>query len=51
MQFARPAVVVAQAPQDTIVVKGKSYQKLGTIGKGGSSKVSFQKSDLFYTNM
>lgn len=46
MQFARPAVVVAQAPQDTIVVKGKSYQKLGTIGKGGSSKVSSQKSDL-----
>ena len=49
MQFARPAVVVAQAaqaPKDTIVVKGKSYQKLGTIGKGGSSKVSPQKSDL-----
>ena len=43
MQFARPAVVVAQAPQDAIVVKGKSYQKLGTIGKGGSSKVSSQK--------
>lgn len=40
MQFARPAVVAAQAPQDVIVVKGKSYQKLGTIGKGGSSKVS-----------
>ena len=51
MQFVRPAVVVAQAPQDTIVVKGKSYQKLGTIGKGGSSKVSSQKRDLFYNYM
>ena len=51
MQFARPAVVVAKAPQDTIVVKGKSYQKLGTIGKGGSSKVSSQKTDLFYNNV
>ena len=37
MQSVNPAV--AQAPQDIIVVKGKSYQKLGTIGKGGSSKV------------
>ena len=45
--FVRPAVVVAQAPQDTIIVKGKSYQKLGTIGKGGSSKVSSKISDLF----
>ncbi|KAL9988565.1 hypothetical protein ACROYT_G003023 [Oculina patagonica] len=44
MQFARPAVVPAQAPQETIVVKGKTYQKLGTIGKGGSSKV-FQAFD------
>ena len=51
IQFARPAVVVAQAPQDTTVVKGKSYQKLGTIGKGGSSKVSSQKTDLFYNNV
>lgn len=40
MQLVRPVVVAAQAPQNTIVVKSKSYQKLGTIGKGGSSKVS-----------
>lgn len=48
MQFVRPAVAVARAPQDTIVVKGKSYQKLGTIGKGGSSKVSSQKRYLCF---
>ena len=35
--FANPAAT--QASQGTIVVKGKSYQRLGTIGKGGSSKV------------
>ena len=51
MQFVRPAVVVAQAPQDTIVVKGKSYQKLGTIGKGGSSKVSSRKRCSFCNYM
>lgn len=49
MQLARPALVVAQAPQDTIVVKGKSYQKLGTIGKGGSSKVSSPKKLTCFT--
>lgn len=47
IQFARPAVVAPQAPQDVIVVKGKLYQKLGTIGKGGSSKVSSQYHDCF----
>lgn len=47
MQFARPTVVAAQTPQDTIVVKGKTYQRLGTIGKGGSSKVSFQHHGCF----
>ena len=46
--FVRPAVAFAQVTQDTIVVKGKSYQKLGTIGKGGSSKVSAKKVTYFY---
>jgi len=40
MQFINPVVPVAsQVSQGTIVVNGKSYQKLSTIGKGGSSKV------------
>ncbi|XP_074613016.1 dual specificity protein kinase TTK-like isoform X1 [Acropora palmata] len=29
----------AQVSQDSVVVKGKSYLRLGVIGKGGSSKV------------
>ena len=41
MQFSRPAAVPVQSSQETIMVKGKLYQRLGTIGKGGSSKVSF----------
>lgn len=41
MQFSRPAAVPVQSSQETIMVKGKVYQRLGTIGKGGSSKVSF----------
>lgn len=45
MQFARPMVIPAQSSQGTIVVKGKSYQRLGTIGKGGSSKVN---NDCFF---
>lgn len=40
MQFSRSAAVPAQSSQETIRVKGKLYQRLGTIGKGGSSKVS-----------
>ena len=40
MQFSRPAAVPVQSSQETIMVKGKVYQRLGTIGKGGSSKVS-----------
>ena len=47
MRFAKPPAVATQAPQDTIVVKGKSYQKLGTIGKGGSSKVSSRHHNCF----
>lgn len=40
MQYMNPvAPTTAQAQQDVIVVKGKCYQRLGTIGKGGSSKV------------
>ncbi|PFX26202.1 Dual specificity protein kinase TTK [Stylophora pistillata] len=39
MQFSRSAAVPAQSSQETIRVKGKLYQRLGTIGKGGSSKV------------
>ena len=47
MQYMNPMVHVApKASHDVIVVKGKSYQKLGTIGKGGSSKVSA----LFYSS-
>ena len=34
------------SPQGIIVVNGKTYQKLGTIGKGGSSKVSALGSTL-----
>ena len=40
VQFVNPVVPASsQAQQDVIVVKGKRYQRLGTIGKGGSSKV------------
>ena len=46
MQFINPVVSVAsQVPQGTIVVNGKSYQKLSTIGKGGSSKVCSLKNN------
>ena len=31
----------AQVSQDSVVVKGKSYLRLGVIGKGGSSKVCY----------
>lgn len=43
--FPNPAA--SQASQGTIVVKGKSYQRLGTIGKGGSSKVRVQDCACF----
>lgn len=43
--FPNPAA--SQASQGTIIVKGKSYQRLGTIGKGGSSKVRVQDCACF----
>ena len=44
LQYMNPvAPATPQAKQDVIVVKGKCYQRLGTIGKGGSSKVRFEK--------
>ena len=47
MHFVNPMMPIApKAPQGIIVVNGKSYQKLGTIGKGGSSKVSTLGSTL-----
>ncbi|XP_068733387.1 dual specificity protein kinase TTK-like [Montipora capricornis] len=38
MQFMS-TLTPAQASQDIVVVKGKSYLRLGIIGRGGSSKV------------
>ena len=47
LHFVNPMMPIApKAPQGIIVVNGKSYQKLGTIGKGGSSKVSTLGSTL-----
>ena len=47
MHFVNPMMPIApKAAQGIIVVNGKSYQKLGTIGKGGSSKVSTLGSTL-----
>lgn len=46
MHFVNPMMPIApKAPHD-IFVNGKTYQKLGTIGKGGSSKVSALGSTL-----
>lgn len=47
VHFVNPMMPIApKTPQGVIVVNGKTYQKLGTIGKGGSSKVSALGSTL-----